>query len=118
MNARTIAKSLNRFLVAGGIALVLACGLALHWLVFQGRETVPGVTTRPLGPRYVDWFDEQGALVLSCPRTDMIRLWPLPVVHPWFEEPISDPSRDAAWDTMTGNNLESTYDQPQFHPLR
>jgi hypothetical protein len=29
---------------------------ALHWLVFQARETVPGVTSRPLGPRGLDWF--------------------------------------------------------------
>jgi hypothetical protein len=58
----------------------------LHWLVFQARETVPGATSRPLGPCSVDWFSERPALVLACPRTDMIRLWPLPVEHPWFED--------------------------------
>ena len=70
-----------------------ACGICLfflavtlHWVLFQTRETVPGVTSRPLGPCSVDWFSERPALVLACPRTDMIRLWPLPVVHPWFEE--------------------------------
>jgi len=26
------------------------------------------------------------AWVLACPRTDMIRLWPLPVQQPWFED--------------------------------
>jgi hypothetical protein len=24
--------------------------------------------------------------VLACPRKDMIRLWPLPVQQPWFED--------------------------------
>ena len=63
--------------------------VTLHWLLFQARETVPGVTSRPLEPCSVDWFSERPALVLVCPRTDMIRLWPLPVKHPWFEEPWS-----------------------------
>jgi hypothetical protein len=26
--------------------------------------------------------------VLACPRVDSIRLWPLPFVQPWYEEPI------------------------------
>jgi hypothetical protein len=60
--------------------------LTLHWLVFQATETVPGVTSRPFGPCGVDWFSERPALVLACLRNDMIRLWPLPVEHLWFEE--------------------------------
>jgi hypothetical protein len=68
-----------------GICLLLLA-ITLHWLVFQAKETVPGVTSRPLGSCYLDRFGERPALVLACPRTDMIRLWPLPVEHPWFEE--------------------------------
>jgi hypothetical protein len=67
----------------------------LHWWVFQARETVPGITSRPLGPCYLDWFSERPALVLACPRTDIIRLWPLPVEYPWFED----------WPTMDLANL-------------
>ena len=67
--------------------------VTLRWLVFQATETVPSVTSRPLGPRYLDWFSERPVLVLGCPRTDMIRLWPLPVEYPWFE------------DTGAGDNL-------------
>jgi hypothetical protein len=26
--------------------------------------------------------------VLACPRIDSIRLWPLPILQPWYEEPI------------------------------
>jgi hypothetical protein len=25
-------------------------------------------------------------VVIACPGTDMIRIWPLPVVHPWIED--------------------------------
>jgi hypothetical protein len=25
-------------------------------------------------------------VVVACPRRDMIRIWPLPVVDPWFED--------------------------------
>jgi hypothetical protein len=77
---------------------LLLLAVALHWLLFQPREIVPGVTARPLGPCSLDWFSEHPALVLSCPRTDMIRFWPLPVKHPWFEEvwPPMDLAR--CWD--------------------
>jgi hypothetical protein len=71
---------------------VLVFAVTLHWLFLQPREIVPGVTSRPLGPCSLDWFSGRPALVLSCPRTDMIRFWPLPVKHPWFEEawPLMD----------------------------
>ena len=38
------------------------------------------------GPCDVDWYAKRGALVLACPRQDMTRLWPLPMVHPWFDD--------------------------------
>jgi hypothetical protein len=47
--------------------------VTLHWLFLQPRETVPGVTSRPLGPCSLDWFGERPVLVLACPRTDVIR---------------------------------------------
>jgi hypothetical protein len=81
-----------RWAVCGIYLLVAAT--TLHWLLSQAREIVPGVTSHPLGPCSLDWFSERPALVLSCPRTDMIRFWPLPVKHPWFEE--AWPPRDLA----------------------
>jgi hypothetical protein len=74
---------------------LLLLAVALHWLFSQPREIVPGVTSRPLGPCSLDWFSERHVLVLSCRRTDMIRFWPLPVKHPWFEEawPLRDLAR-------------------------
>jgi len=32
-----------------------------------GRQRVPGVVTRAIGPCDVDWFGEQSALVVACP---------------------------------------------------
>jgi hypothetical protein len=48
-------------------------------------------------PCSLDWFSEHPALVLSCPRTDMIRFWPLPVKHPWFEETWPPKSLARGW---------------------
>ena len=59
----------------------------LHWLLFQGQEVVPGVMARPVGPCDVDWFENRGGVfVLGCPHMDMLKLWPLPVEQPWWED--------------------------------
>ena len=38
----------------------------------------------------MDFFDKVlqpfFMVVVACPRRDMIRIWPLPVVDPWFED--------------------------------
>ena len=46
------------------------------------------------GSGAIDWHARYGALVLACPRQDMTRLWPLPMMHPWFED--GDPRYSAA----------------------
>jgi hypothetical protein len=69
--------------------LVISMDLTAHWLLFQGREIVPGVIARPLGPCDVEWFGKRGGLVvMTCPHTDLIKLWLLPVEQPWFEDPL------------------------------
>ena len=74
------------------IVLVLLVALTLHWLIFQGREIVPGVIARPLGPCDVDWYGNRGGIVaLGCPHMDYIKLWPLPIEQPWFEHPLVNP---------------------------
>ena len=48
-----------------------------------GRQRVPGVVTRAIGPCDVDWFGEQSALVVvACPGQDLIRVWSLPMEQP------------------------------------
>jgi hypothetical protein len=37
----------------------------------------------------VEWFERRGgAIILACPHTDLIKLWPLPVQQPWYEDPL------------------------------
>jgi hypothetical protein len=75
------------FLLAFTISLVL--GYAL--LASQPTESIPGAKFIELAGRCkLILFDTRlhrmNTLVLACPRTDMIRLWPLPVQQPWFED--------------------------------
>ena len=76
-----------------GAVIVATLALGLLWLA-AGHKFVPGVTARVLGPCSVAWHAKRGALVLACPRQDMTRLWPLPKIHPWFED--DDPRERAA----------------------
>jgi hypothetical protein len=73
----------HRWLLVPLIILVVL----LHWLLFQGQEHVPGVITRPLGPCDIAWFENKGGvLVLGCPHMDMLKLWPLPMEQPLWED--------------------------------
>ncbi len=63
--------------------------LLLHWLFVQSQPIVPGVIVRPVGPCDVDWFEKWGgAMVVACPHTDLIKVWPLPVQQPWYQDPF------------------------------
>ena len=74
------------------VVLAILFVISLHWLLFQGRTIAPGVVVRPLGPCDVDWFDKwAGAVVLACPHTDLIKVWPLPVQQPWYEDSFEPP---------------------------
>lgn len=39
--------------------LVILTFVPLHWLLFQGREVVPGVIARPVGLCDVEWFERR-----------------------------------------------------------
>ncbi len=47
-------------------------------------------TTKLVGNCELDIYNPPAELsktvVLACPRMDMIRLWPWPIIHPWFEK--------------------------------
>lgn len=69
------------------VLVALLVALSFHWLLFQGREVAPGVIARPLGPCDVEWFQYRAdTIVLACPHTDLIKIWPLPVEQPWWED--------------------------------
>ena len=52
---------------------------------------MPGVYTWPLGACILDWYSRRGVLVLGCPKTDAIRVWPLPIQYNWVEDPTPPP---------------------------
>ena len=69
------------------ITLVLAYGFLGH----RSVETIPGaISTKLPGACEIIQFGRGlqpiYTLALACPRMDMIRLWPLPVQQPWFED--------------------------------
>ena len=77
------------------IALFLLVIFICFWLTsiigfLRSSETVEGATKYELiGQCSLIHFDTRlqpiETLVLACPKADMIRLWPLPVLQPWFE---------------------------------
>ena len=71
------------------ITVITLGGVLYYWLAFQGETVAPGVIVRPLGSCHVGWFEKWGgAIVLGCPHTDLIKVWPLPMQTPWYEDPL------------------------------
>lgn len=75
-------------------ALLIAALFFIAWQAL-GYELAPGVVVHDIGPCALDWHRARPALVLACPGRDMLRVWPLPFMSPWFEDPIED-KRSAA----------------------
>ena len=75
------------FLIAFFTTLILGydvSGIHIH-------ESIPGATDIELVSRCkLVYFDTRlqpfNTLVLMCPRVDAIRLWPLPIIQPWFRD--------------------------------
>jgi hypothetical protein len=61
-------------------------------VLLQGRWLTPNVYTMPLGRCDVDWHADRGIVAVACLWSDIIKVWPLPVEQPWWEEPL-DPHR-------------------------
>ena len=38
-------------------------------------------------PCDIEWHEDSGVVVAACGGRDRIKVWPLPVEAPWFEEP-------------------------------
>ena len=87
VSGSSVMRQVFAFILAFGISLAL--GYA--FLASRTSEGVPGATSLKLVARCeLIYFDTRlqpvHTLVLACPRMDMIRLWPLPVQRPWFED--------------------------------
>jgi hypothetical protein len=77
------------------VTVFIMLSLGAVFFVSRIHESVPGATDIPLIARCeLIYFDTRlqpvNTLVLGCPRMDMFRLWPLPIQHPWFEDPWYD----------------------------
>ena len=70
---------------------LLMAALLAATVLLQGRWLTPDVYTVPLSRCTVDWHVERGIVALACPGRDLIRVWPLPVTSPWFEDPLESP---------------------------
>jgi hypothetical protein len=53
---------------------------------FQGRWLTPDVYTVPLGRCDVDWHVDRWSVAVACVGRDMIKVWPLPVERPQWED--------------------------------
>lgn len=74
-------------------------------LVARSDRSIPGVTVAKLvAGCQVELYDTTTqpafTVVLSCPRVDSIRLWPLPFLQPFYEDryqrPAPAPSQEEA----------------------
>ena len=63
------------------------------FLALRTRTLIDGVTaTSIIADCELEIFDKPAqpvrTITLACPRKDRIRLWPLPIVQPWYEVPV------------------------------
>ena len=87
---------MKRQVMIFSVTLFITVNLAYGFLVSRTRETIPGaVSTELPGRCEIIQFDRSlqpvYTIALACPRMDMIRLWPLPVQQPWFEDKWEKP---------------------------
>lgn len=64
---------------------------AVGCVLVTAEKPVPGAISYHLPARCeIIYFDTTlqpiRTLAFACPGIDMIRLWPLPIEHPWFED--------------------------------
>jgi hypothetical protein len=73
------------------LAFVLTLSIAYGFLLLNTNEIIPdAVSTKLPGRceiiRFGRGLQSEYTIALARPRMDMIRLWPLPVQQPWFED--------------------------------
>ena len=82
---------MKRTLLVFCVTFIIMFSLAYGFLVLQTDEPIPGALSTDL-PGSCELIKFGRALqpvvtiAMACPGVDMIRLWPLPVQQPWFED--------------------------------
>jgi hypothetical protein len=67
---------------------LVAAAIAVAILFLQGRWLTPNVYTVPFGRCDIDWHVDRGIVAVACVGRDMIKVAPLPVKQPWWEDDI------------------------------
>ena len=78
------------------MAFILTFSITYGFLVLRTDEIIHGAVSTKLPGRCEIIQFRRGpqpvyTIVLSCPRMDMIGLWPLPMQKPWFEDSYKNP---------------------------
>ena len=75
---------------------IFILGILLGQLLLNIRVdySIEGARILPLAMRCELWilekpFYSEKTIALACPRIDLIRLWPLPMIQPWDEDSIA-----------------------------
>jgi hypothetical protein len=89
---QTVVKTMRIKLKAFFLAFLVTV-LLVFLLASRINRPISGVTeVKLVADCQVEFYDIHTqpvfTTVLACPRTDSIRLWPLPFLHPWYEEPL------------------------------
>ncbi len=86
--------------------LFLAVGLISY---LTGNEIIPGVMEYVLIGRckvthYIPTSQSITTITIDCPRVDSIRIWPLPIIHPGFEDWRENNLRPRVW-VLNGDQI-------------
>jgi len=81
---------MKRQILIFSVTFFITISLAYGFLRLRTEEIIPGAVSTELPGRceiiqFGRGLQPEYTIALACPRTDLIRLWPLPVQLPWIE---------------------------------
>jgi hypothetical protein len=86
-DARTAFRAeMDEFRVLDWLSWLVVAAMLVAVALLNGRWLTPNVYTVPLGRCDVDWHVDRAIVALACVGHDMIKVWPLPVEMPWWED--------------------------------
>ena len=86
-------KKRLKYLIPLGLLILPAFLFVM--LFVRAKPFVPGVRVSPIASCQLEFYDRtvqpMYTIALSCPGIDTIRLWPFPIIKPWFEDWFENP---------------------------
>jgi hypothetical protein len=82
---------MKRQILIFSVTFFITINLAYGFLRLRTEEIIPGAVSKKLSGhceiiQFGRGLQPEYTIALVCPRMDLIRLWPLPVQQPWFED--------------------------------